>query len=177
MHHLVDILLLGYVTTVAVIDGLRHRIPNALTVPAAAVGLVLGLTVHGVTGMIAAGEGLLVGLFLFLPLYLLGGFGAGDVKALAAAGSFLGPHGTLIATACTLIMGGIGGATVLLSVGGLAALSSMLRRWMFQACVVCSTGRSAGLRPDPDDAVRRRFPYGFAIAGGTAAALALGLVR
>lgn len=177
MHYLADVLLLGYVLTVAVIDGLRHRIPNALTVPAVAVGLVLGLSTHGATGLVAAGEGMLVGLFLFLPLYLLGGFGAGDVKALAAAGSFLGPHGALLATACTLIAGGIGGATVLLAAGGLPALLSLLRRWTFQGYVLCSSGHAAALPPDADDVARRRFPYGFAIAAGTAASLALGWLK
>lgn len=177
MHYLSDVLLLGYLISVAVIDSLRHRIPNVLTVSAATVGLVLGVSTLGVTGLIAAGEGLLVGLFLFLPLYLLGGFGAGDVKALAAAGSFLGPHGALVATACTLIAGGIGGTTVLLAAGGLPALLSLLRRWTLQGYVLCSSGHTATLRPASDDAARRRFPYGFAIAAGTAASLALGLIK
>lgn len=174
MHYLADILLLGYVATAAVIDSRRHRIPNAVTVPAAIVGLGLGTLTHGAAGFAAAGEGLLVGLVLFLPLYLLGGFGAGDVKALAAAGSFLGPHGALVAAACTLIAGGIGATAVLLAVGGVPALQAMLRRWVFGAHVLCATGESAALRPPAGDAARLRFPYGIAIACGVAASLLWG---
>lgn len=174
MHLLADIVLLGYLMTVAVIDSRRRRIPNVLTVSAAVVGLCLGVSTHGTAGMAAAGEGLLVGLVLFLPLYLLGGLGAGDVKALAAAGAFLGPHGALIAAACTLIAGGIGATVVLLAVGGLPALQSMLRRWVFGAQVLCSTGSSAALQPRSGDAARLRFPYGIAIACGAAASLLWG---
>jgi prepilin peptidase CpaA len=174
MRDFVDIMLLGYAVIVAVVDTRRHRIPNALTVSAALIGLILGTMAHGADGLLAAILGLLVGFFLFLPLYLLGGFGAGDVKALAAAGSFLGPQGALLAAGSTLIIGGVGATLMLLAVGGFPALISMLRRWTFGAYVLCSTGRSAALRTDPDDAARRRFPYGIAIAGGIAASLLWG---
>lgn len=145
-----------------------------LTVSAAAAALVLGTMAHGADGLLAAAGGLLVGFLLFLPLYLLGGFGAGDVKALAAAGGFLGPQGAVLATVCTLIMGGIGGMAVLLATGGFPALKCMLRRWTFRAYVVGATGRAAAIRADSDDAARRRFPYGIAIACGVAASLLLG---
>lgn len=174
MHHLADTLLLSYVLAVATIDGFRHRIPNVVTIPAAAVGLTLGAVGHGAAGLLASSEGLLVGFSVLLPFYFLGGFGAGDVKALAAAGSFLGPHGALEATVCTLILGGIGGTAVLLAVGGLSALQSMLRRWTFGAQVLCSTGHLAALPPPAGDAARLRFPYGIAIACGVAASLLWG---
>lgn len=174
MHHATDFLLLAYVAAVAVIDGLRHRIPNVLTVPAAAIGLALGTAAHGMHGLFVSGEGLLVGLCLFLPLYLLGGFGAGDVKALAAAGSFLGPQGAAAAAICTLIAGGVGGTAMLLAAGGVAALRSMLSRWTANAYVLCATGRLQTLPADPGEAARLRFPYGIAIACGVAASLIWG---
>ena len=105
MHNLLVIALLSYVTAVAVTDTLTQRIPNALTVPAAAVAVTLSIASHGVTGGLASSAGLLIGLAVFLPFYLLGGFGAGDVKALAAVGAFVGPQGVLLATICTLILG------------------------------------------------------------------------
>lgn len=171
MHQLAEILVLSYVGTVAAIDSLRHRIPNALTVSAAAVGLTLGTMMHGLDGLLAATEGLLVGFLVILPRYLLGGFGAGDVKAIAAAGSFLGPLGAIGAAVCTVIAGGIGGLLVLIAAGGFPALRSMLRRWTFRGYVLCTTGRGAGLQADPDDVASRRFPYGIAIACGVAAML------
>lgn len=177
MHYLTVVVLLGYVAAVAIVDSVKHRIPNALTVSAAAVGLILGAILHGAGGLLAATEGLAVGFFLFLPLYLLGGFGAGDVKALAAAGSFLGPLGALLATICTLIAGGIGGATLLLVIGGLPALRSMLGRWTFSAYMLSTTGRAVIVQSDPGDAAGRRFPYGVAIACGVAASLVWRMAR
>jgi prepilin peptidase CpaA len=86
--------------------------------------------------------GLVVGLATFLPFYLLRGFGAGDVKAMAAVGAFLGPKGVLLAAGLTLACGALGAVLVVMASGGLAV------------------------------ARRRRFPYGLAIACGTVASLA-----
>lgn len=174
MHLLANTLLVAYLLAVAVIDGLRSRIPNALTVSAAAAGLVLGVVAHGPHGLLAAAEGLLVGFFLFLPLYLLGGFGAGDVKAIAAAGSFLGPQGALVAVICTLIAGGIAGLAVLVTAGGMPALRSLLVRWS-----VLILAPSAAMRPPvhpgaANTAAELRFPYGIAIACGCIASLLRG---
>lgn len=171
MHYVPATLLLIYVALVAVVDYRRQRIPNALTVSAAVLGLLLGAITQGAAGFFAAGEGLLVGLGLFLPMYLLGGTGAGDVKALAAAGTFLGPFGTLAAAICILIAGGIGGMAVLLAAGGPAALRSMTARWTMRTYVLCTTGRLPGITAEPSDAARLRFPYGIAIACGVAASL------
>lgn len=174
MHALTNTLLVGYLLAVAVIDSLRSRIPNALTVSAAVAGLLLGTIASGAGGLLAATEGLLVGFFLFLPLYLLGGFGAGDVKAVAAAGSFLGPQGALVAVFCTLIAGGIAGLAVLLTAGGMPALRSMLSRWAL-LMYVPSAARPLAAQADPSNAAPKlRFPYGVAIACGVIASLLLG---
>ncbi|HEX5209992.1 MAG TPA: A24 family peptidase [Steroidobacteraceae bacterium] len=174
MHNLLVIALLSYVTAVAVTDTLTQRIPNALTVPAAAVAVTLSIASHGVTGGLASSAGLLIGLAVFLPFYLLGGFGAGDVKALAAVGAFVGPQGVLLATICTLILGAAGALIVLLVTGGFSALQSMLGRWAMVGYVMSSTGRAAHISAPEGDAARRRFPYGIAIACGTAASLLWG---
>ena|SRR6185437_2164868 len=174
MHSLLLVPVLSYVTMLAVSDTLTHRIPNALTVSAAAIAVLLSITSHGALGGITAAGGLLVGLSIFLPFYLLGGFGAGDVKALAAVGAFVGPFGALLAAGCTLIAGAVGALIVLLVTGGLPALKSMLSRWALSGHLLLTTGRTTHISPPPDDASRRRFPYGIAIACGTAASLLWG---
>jgi prepilin peptidase CpaA len=69
-----------------------RRIPNFLTCGIALSGLVFQLAQHGWGGLWVGSLGLLLGFgLLFLP-YLLGGMGAGDVKALAGLGAWLGPH-------------------------------------------------------------------------------------
>ncbi|MBU4234679.1 MAG: prepilin peptidase [Proteobacteria bacterium] len=68
-----------------------RRIPNFLTLGVALSGLAFQLLCHGWSGLSAGALGLLLGFsLLFLP-YMLGGLGAGDVKALAAMGAWLGP--------------------------------------------------------------------------------------
>jgi len=145
------VFLLVFVAIAALVDLRTRRIPNVLTVSAVAAALVLHMVKGGGPGALASGAGLLVGFLAFLPFYLVGGFGAGDVKAMAAVGAFLGPRDALLAVAWTLIAGGIGALIVL------AAL-----RW----------GRArttGGWRLK--EARRQSFPYGLAIACGTAVSL------
>jgi prepilin peptidase CpaA len=67
-----------------------RRIPNALTFGAAAGALVFHTALAGFSGLQAALLGWIVGTALFLPFFLLGGMGGGDVKLLAALGAWLG---------------------------------------------------------------------------------------
>lgn len=174
MHNFLVIALLSYVTTVAVVDTLTRRIPNALTVPAAAVAIILSIASHGTAGGLASVAGLLIGLAAFLPFYLLRGFGAGDVKALAAVGAFVGPQGALLAAICTLTLGAVGALILLLVTGGFPALQSMLGRWALAGYVMNATGKATHISAPEGDPSRRRFPYGIAIACGTAASLLWG---
>ena len=177
MHTFLLIALLSYVSIVCISDVVSHRIPNVLTVPAAATAMTLSVASHGLSGALTSGAGLMVGLSLFLPFYLSGGFGAGDVKGLAAVGAFMGPYGVFLAALCTLIAGMVCGLGLLFVTGGWSAVRSMLGRWTFRAHVLFTTGRQAHIEADPGDPARRRFPYGFAIACGTAASVMLTLTR
>jgi prepilin peptidase CpaA len=69
-----------------------RRIPNWLTFGATAAAFALHFVNAGQTGAEQAAMGWVTGLFLFMPLFLLGGMGAGDVKLLAAFGAWLGPE-------------------------------------------------------------------------------------
>ena len=91
----------------AAIDLRTGRIPNPLTATVAAAGL--GLAAFGLTGHSIAGAacGAAVGFALMLPGHLLGGTGAGDVKLLAALGTWLGPGGVLMAFLYSAIAGGV----------------------------------------------------------------------
>lgn len=84
-----------------------RTIPNYLTLAAALAGLTYNLLVSGWGGLADGTLGLLLGFgFLILP-YILGGMGAGDVKALAALGAWLGPTGTLLLFCYMGIAGGL----------------------------------------------------------------------
>jgi len=157
--------LLVYVSMVALVDMRTHRIPNALSAAAAVLGLILQASLNGVPGLVSAVTGAAIGLALFLPFYALRAFSAGDVKAMATVGIFLGAEVTLLAVAFTLIAGAIIGLIVLLITSG---ASSALYRLVGVAAAPLSSlrrGQDAGSSP------RQRFAYGGAIAAGTLATL------
>lgn len=160
-----------FVAAVAVVDLRTHRIPNVLTLSGAAVGMGACLWSAGGLGLLQSGAGLGVGLVAFLPFYLAGGFGAGDVKAMAAVGAFLGPKGALLAAAWTLVAGGVGGMAVLLFQGGLGSLGRRSHEWALRAWSVYATGSLRTSGNPFGDAGRHRFPYGLAIACGTLASI------
>lgn len=77
----------------AVVTDVRaRRIPNVLTFGATAAALLFHLVDGGTSGLGTALGGWAAGATLFLPFFLLGGMGAGDVKLLAALGAWLGPR-------------------------------------------------------------------------------------
>jgi prepilin peptidase CpaA len=86
-----------------------RRIPNVLTFGGAAVGLVYAFTSHGFSGLLASLEGWGVGLALFLPMFLLGGMGAGDVKLLACLGAWVGPFEAVWVAIYLMVAGGVMG--------------------------------------------------------------------
>jgi prepilin peptidase CpaA len=73
-------------------DWRSRRIPNWLTVPALALGVVLNTVFGGWNGLKTSLLGVLVGLGLLLPLVMLGSLGAGDWKFAGALGAFAGPR-------------------------------------------------------------------------------------
>lgn len=167
---------LTFVTMLATTDFRTHRIPNRLTIPAAIAALLINVGIAGRVGALYSASGLVVGFVAFLPLFLAGGLGAGDVKGMAAIGAFVGPYGAILAACWTLIAGLVGGLVLLLVTGGWPAVRRMLGRWSLRTCVLCVT---AGTRVEaqPGDPARRRFPYGFALACGTAASVILTVTR
>jgi prepilin peptidase CpaA len=139
----------------------EQRIPNALSLGGAFVGLLIQLAFLGPVGIIYAVLGWTVCLLCFLPFYALGGMSAGDVKLMAAVGAFVGPAYGLIACACTLVAG---------AGMGLAYLGwCAFRTRRPQERDVDSTSTQAA---SPIGAgLRTRFPYAGAIAAGTVVVL------
>src|ERR1700736_3091519 len=79
----------------AVIDGWKLKVPNWLTFPLILSGWALGLLhnfgwLAGTGGIGASLAGTALGFALLLPIYAIGGMGAGDVKMQMGFGAWVG---------------------------------------------------------------------------------------
>jgi prepilin peptidase CpaA len=144
-------------------DVRTRRIPNALTFTAAAVGLLAVTVIHGGQGTVASAAGLLAGLVVFFPLFVLRGLGGGDVKLMGALGAWLG----------TSMVFGVAFYTAL--AGGALALALMVRhRYGGQAIrnlwLLLMHWRVFGMRPldslTLDTSAGPKLPYALPIAAG-----------
>jgi len=153
----------------AVWDLATARIPNWLTIPAAAGAVAWHATVSGWSGLLAGTAGWLVGIALLLLPWLLGGLGAGDAKLMGAVGAFLGPKGCFAAFLGTALVGGVA-AIALLAWHG--ALGPACRRWLRMGTLLTLGQPGYEAPPEPERVPRLR--YGFAIALGTIGVLLLG---
>ena len=156
----------------AVIDGRQRRVPNWLTFHFALGGLVFAAwsgrprALLWSLGWSLAGTG--VGLISLLPLYAIGGMGAGDVKLMAGVGAWLGPGLTFWAFVSTALVGGLLGAAMILASG------NVIRHWvMFQTIghEILSIRNPAVLaeRAGERKKTMMLLPYGIPIAIGSIA--------
>jgi len=97
------------------IDGKELRVPNLITFPMVLSGLIYS-TVGG-DGFLAGMAGMMMGLACLLPLYAVGGMGAGDVKLMAGMGAWLGWQITLEAFIVSVVVGAIMAVLMVLAKG------------------------------------------------------------
>lgn len=143
-------------------DFRARRIPNALVLTVFVAALVRAALIafgsgSGTTPGLAAGPGdaamgALCGLALWLPLYAIGVFGAGDVKLFAAAAAWLGPSAVPSATLYAALAGGVLG----LAWFGAQRVTALIPSLAARALPLLQ----------PTSAGRSRVPYGVAIAAG-----------
>jgi len=151
-----------YLFLICATDTLYSKVPNILTLALILTGLLSNLVTSGLPGIALSLSGFATGLLLLLIPFLLGGMGAGDVKALAAMGALLGPGKTF---QIFLYMGLIGGL-----LGLLFHLTNPDTR--VQLSHYISSLKNAYLTRDlksfsrPVHRTSNRFPYATAIAFG-----------
>lgn len=104
-HHVKFVSLL--LVWAAYIDGKQLKVPNWLTYPMFFAGLIYGAVTGGWAGFGESLIGAAVGLACLLPLYAVGGMGAGDVKLMAGMGAFVGATVTFYAFVVTVVVGAV----------------------------------------------------------------------
>lgn len=146
-----------------------RRIPNTLTVSGLLLGLSAATWYGGWTGLTNSALGFLAGFALLLPGFMLRMTGGGDLKLLAAVGSFLGPSLTLVAF-LLYILGGLVLAVLYGLYGWWAkGWRPPFRRFGLMFRTLIRTGRFAYIPPPADEAMGQRLPMAPAIAFGAIA--------
>ena len=106
----IKLALVVLVASAAWMDLSTRRIPNWITIPGAAAGVVLQSLYGGLHGTLAALAGACAGFAIFILIYIAGGIGAGDVKLFAAVGALVGPQSLAVVFVITGLLGGVAGA-------------------------------------------------------------------
>jgi Flp pilus assembly protein protease CpaA len=145
-------------------DVTRHRIPNKLNLIGLCTALVLQSVMGGVPGLTAGLLGGLAGFACFAPFYVLRGMGAGDVKLLAAVGTFLGPVGAAYAAMFSLVAGGVGAIGYVLW----RAVRACVNSWAHEGSSAVGASAFVAVRL----ARRDRLPFALPIAAGSLSAAA-----
>ncbi|MSQ95618.1 MAG: prepilin peptidase [Gemmataceae bacterium] len=117
----------------AVIDWWKFKVPNKLTFPLILTGWVLGLANNlgleaGDGGFGAALFGTALGCALLIPVYAIGGMGAGDVKMTMGFGSWIGAFYGIEAGTGVIFWAFCTGAVV----GGVIGFGMILARSQFR---------------------------------------------
>jgi prepilin peptidase CpaA len=155
----------------AIIDGRSLRVPNWLTAHFLLGGWIYAYLTGGGSLLLWSIAGAAVGLVSLLPLYAIGGMGAGDVKLMAGLGAWIGPVFTGWAFLSTAMAGGLMGLAMMAWSGELVRHAAMIH----------VIGREVLTVRDPvvlsELAARRKptmllLPYGIPIAVGTITYLA-----
>jgi prepilin peptidase CpaA len=111
----VTLILIALVVAAAIWDLRVRRIPNWLSLAGLISGIALNSFLFGMSGLKESLEGMGIAFAVYFVLYLFRAMGAGDVKLMAAVGSFVGPADWFFIFVITALIGGVIALAVLAS--------------------------------------------------------------
>jgi prepilin peptidase CpaA len=143
-------------------------VPNWLTYHLLFGGLAFAAWYAGVPGLVWSLQGAALGLAVLLPLYMIGGMGAGDVKLYAGVGAWVGPAMILQAFAVSAVVGGVLALAMVAWSGEYARHWVMLQTIVHEILTVRSPSKLSALAAARKPTMRL-LPYGIPLAVGTIA--------
>lgn len=173
-------LLVALVATVLVAawtDWHSWRIPNALVASSMAAALMLAVFGQSGTGFADCLLGGIVGFSLFMPLYLLKGMAAGDVKLMAAIGMHVGPLMVIDIVLMTCLIGGAWAIVLMDLRRGTGPLSFLLAHLRSTTASAGVPGVEGGRQALSGRDRLSMIPYGVVIALGTLVVVAISLTQ
>lgn len=166
-------LLLAALVLACVIDQRERRIPNWLSVGLLSIGLLwnslgpVGASLFddayaGAIGLRSALIGATLVFVVFIPMYALRLFGAGDVKLLTAVGAWLGPWQAVSLMLMVLLCGGALSVARMTNARRRAVTITNLQTIALQTMA----GAGGAQLFDPKSDTADRMPYAWAILAG-----------
>jgi prepilin peptidase CpaA len=160
-----ETVLIALVLAAAWADLKTRHIPNWIPVSGAVCGMIFQVWHSGLSGALDCIAGAALGMAIFLPLYILGGMGAGDVKLFTAVGILVGPQALVLVFVLTGLLGGFAAGILALWRGCLRQTLSKTGDLMMElGRMHWQEARAAATEAGPETL---RLPYGAVIAGGT----------
>lgn len=149
----------------AMIDAWKLKVPNWLTFPLILGGWAYSLAAYGWEGLLWSLVGTGVGLALLLPVYAIGGMGAGDVKLLAGVGAWVWGTATFYAFCVSAVVGGLIAVGMVLWRGNWQHHWGQLRTIATEILVVRDPNRLSAIAAERKPSMLL-LPYGVPIAIG-----------
>jgi prepilin peptidase CpaA len=147
-------------------DVKERKIYNKVLFPTFLIAIVYHFVTSGIEGLTISLLGTLVGFFILLIPYFMGGMGAGDVKLLAVIGALKGVSFVLMTSVFMAVVGGlIGIGIILFRKGVIYRLKQIFYYFVFR-----KQGVESPFGFDRES-LKTTFPYGVAIALGAIVAI------
>jgi prepilin peptidase CpaA len=142
-------------------DVAARRVKNELVAGIMVIGFVAALVgnVSVAASFLSAVFAVLLGLAIWLPFWIAGLLGAGDVKFFAAGSAWLGPALTWRAAVVAALLGGVLSLVVIARRSGLRGATEMVAIQTAQARSIIANADIAG-----SSAASRTFPYALPMA-------------
>lgn len=162
-----NILLIVTLIICCITDLRVRKIYNKVIFPILFCVFLLHLILNGLSGLGFSILGFICGIAIFFIPYMIGGFGAGDVKLLALIGAI---KGSIFAVYTALYMFIIGGAIALIIIM-LQKETINFFKSLFRYLAGIVTGCHYKLKFPTTQFLKKYFPYSIAIAGGAVISL------